>query len=169
MLSHRLGLVPIYAVRHTLEPWTRVAGAHAHLCRMPHMPRTPDTQTGSQAGHLATHACEPRLGQDPRKFRERAAEEDADEHNVISFRLQIKCEAGRGAAAAAGGLGAGASSFGTAATRGTAAAGGGGGGGNGARPLNSQVLSPQLPSLHPHPHHPPLTTHHSTFNLQPSP
>ena len=46
MLSHRLGLVPIYA--------------------------------------------------DPRKFRERAAEEDADEHNVISFRLQIKCEAGRG-------------------------------------------------------------------------
>ena len=27
---------------------------------------------------------------DPRKFRERAAEEDADEHNVISFRLQVE-------------------------------------------------------------------------------
>ena len=120
MLSHRLGLVPIYA--------------------------------------------------DPRKFRERAAEEDADEHNVISFRLQIKCEAGRGAAAAAGGLGAGASSFGTAATRGTAAAGGGGGGGNGARPLNSQVLSPQLPftlTLTTHTHHPPPTTHHSLLTTQP--
>eukprot|EP00964_Phaeocystis_antarctica_P144603 scaffold110443_cov66-Phaeocystis_antarctica.AAC.3 len=25
--------------------------------------RTPDSQTGSQAGHLATHACAPRLGQ----------------------------------------------------------------------------------------------------------
>ena len=122
MLSHRLGLVPIYA--------------------------------------------------DPRKFRERAAEEDADEHNVISFRLQIKCEAGRGAAAAAGGLGAGASSFGTAATRGTAAAGGGGGGGNGARPLNSQVLSSQLPftlTLTTHTHHPPLTTHHSPLTTTTQP
>jgi len=73
---------------------------------------------------------------DPRKFRERAAEEDADEHNVISFRLQVKCEADRGAAAPGG------SSFGTAATRGTAAAGGGGAGP--ARPINSQVLSSQL-------------------------
>ena len=27
------------------------------------MPRTPDSQTGSQASHLATHTCAPRLGQ----------------------------------------------------------------------------------------------------------
>ena len=46
MLSHRLGLVPIYA--------------------------------------------------DPRKFRERPAEEDADEYNVISFRLQATCGLGSG-------------------------------------------------------------------------
>lgn len=43
---------------------------------------------------------------DPRLFRERVGEEDPDEHHVIAFRLEIKCErapAGSGAGASAGG------------------------------------------------------------------
>lgn len=44
---------------------------------------------------------------DPRFFKERSAEEDADEHNVISFRLKVRCKQDGAAAAAAGSSGGG--------------------------------------------------------------
>ena len=34
---------------------------------------------------------------DPRKFKDKNAEDESDEHNIITFRLQVKCEAARGA------------------------------------------------------------------------
>ena len=42
---------------------------------------------------------------DPRFFKERSAEEDADEYNVISFRLKVRCKQDGAAAAAAGSSG----------------------------------------------------------------
>jgi DNA-directed RNA polymerase I and III subunit RPAC1 len=65
---------------------------------------------------------------DPRLFRERGAEDDADEHNVISFRLQIKC--GK----------ANESGFQAASSSGSASGSGGGPAGV----VNSQVLSKEL-------------------------
>ena len=80
---------------------------------------------------------------DPRRFHSRAADEDADEHNVISFRLQVKCERRKGSGADGGAGPNGAVGGGAAA----AAAGAGGAGSEGGRPVdcvNPRVTSADL-------------------------
>lgn len=70
---------------------------------------------------------------DPRLFRERVGEEDHDEHNVIAFRLDVKCERAQGFSGGARGSASGRS------------AGGKSGGAGGAdEMINSRVLSGSL-------------------------